>query len=232
MRQNQKKNERRLTPVELWLLLAGSIFAGLLLAELLLEVFFTLRGSARVFLVAVIAICYYLFAYLYAKRTNDEIPLRIVQIFLFIIYLACLFDLTLLGKSVGRQHYDKERLDYIDWFVNLHPFRTIKNYIVGFRKGYFNLWWFSANLLGNLLLLAPLSLLLPMLFRLQRRWYVFLPTILLISAVVEALQYLFMLGSCDIDDLILNFIGAVLLFFLFKIPPIRRLLRKITRSEF
>ena len=41
---------------------------------------------------------------------------------------------------------------------------------------------------------------------------------------VELLQLATMLGSCDIDDLILNVIGASLGFFLWKHTPLHRLL--------
>lgn len=42
----------------------------------------------------------------------------------------------------------------------------------------------------------------------MRRFYVFLPTVLFVTALIEALQFCFMRGSCDIDDLLLIAGGA------------------------
>ena len=129
-------------------------------------------------------------------------------------------------------HFPGTREDYLELFVNFRPFRTIRNYLLGFRNGYLAFWRLALNLLGNFFLLAPLALFLPILFRFERKWYIFLPTVLAISCCVEALQYLFMAGSCDVDDLILNFLGATAIFFFLKIPPLRRLIRVVTKSEF
>lgn len=231
----KNKNQTKapaLQPIEFGFFLAGCLFALLLLVEFVLEIFFTLHLTARIFLVLCACLSYYIAAYLLADRTGNLKRLRGVQIALFVIYLLCLVDITLIGSSVGRLHFSGTRDDYLELFVNFKPLDTIKKYLVGFQNGYFSLWRFSINLLGNLLLLAPLSLFLPIFFRRERKWYFFLPTVLVVSSAVEALQYLLMAGSCDVDDLILNFLGAAALFFLWKIPPLRRLIRIVTKSEF
>ena len=227
-----KQKSHALQPIEFGFFLAGCLFSCLLILEILLELFFTLQISAQAFLVIAGGLSFYIAAFLFANRTKNLKRLRGVQIALFIVYLLCLADITLFGSSVGRLHYSGAREDYLALFVNLRPFDTLNKYLRGFRNGYVSLWRLSLNLLGNLLLLSPLSLFLPLLFRHERKWYVFLPTILLCSCGVEALQYLLMAGSCDVDDVILNVIGATILFFLCKIPPLRRLIRVITKSEF
>ena len=66
------------------------------------------------------------------------------------------------------------------------------------------------NLAGNIIMFVPLGFLLPRVFiRLNRFRKVLLTTALIITAV-EIIQLLTLVGSCDIDDLILNVIGSAL----------------------
>ena len=219
-------------PIEIGFFVAGCLFAFLLLVEFLFERLASLHFLAQVFLVLAACASFYTAAYLYADRTAELQRLRRAQILILVVFILCLADITLIGSSVGRLHFPGTREDYLELFVNFHPFRTICNYLRGFLNGYLALWRLVLNLLGNFFLLSPFALILPILFRYERKWYVFLPTVLAVSCSVEALQYLFMAGSCDVDDLILNFLGATAVFFFLKIPPLRRLIRIITKSGF
>lgn len=89
--------------------------------------------------------------------------------------------------------------------VNLHPFSTIQMYLSG-RAG---LWKAVRNIGGNILVFAPLGIFIPLL----RKKLAFLTTFLtalFISGSIELAQYKTGLGSCDIDDIILNVFGAML----------------------
>ena len=64
---------------------------------------------------------------------------------------------------------------------------------------------------GNLLLLAPLGVLLPLLDPRLQHWYTVTLVCAVISAGIEVFQGLFVVGRAfDIDDLILNTVGALL----------------------
>ena len=97
--------------------------------------------------------------------------------------------------------------------LNLRPFRTIRLFtdvIAGGGRAYESALVRAAyvNLLGNVVMFAPLGWFLPRLFpRLRRFWRTFLCAALLIAAV-EAVQLFTRLGSCDIDDLLLNLCGV------------------------
>lgn len=85
--------------------------------------------------------------------------------------------------------------------VNLTPFATLRLF---YRAGGTAA---KINLLGNLLVFVPLGLLPPIIWKKLRR---FVPGILpgfLFSLTVECLQY-FTGRSVDIDDLLLNTLGA------------------------
>lgn len=73
------------------------------------------------------------------------------------------------------------------------------------------------NLGGNIIMFIPLGFLLPRVFpRLCSLPQVLLATAAIIT-VIELLQLFTLVGSCDIDDLILNVIGAALGYGLYKL---------------
>ena len=72
------------------------------------------------------------------------------------------------------------------------------------------------NIFGNLLIFMPYGVFLPLIFKKQEKFKNFFITITLSVVAIELLQFITMSGSCDIDDLILNVIGAVIVFFIFK----------------
>ena len=95
--------------------------------------------------------------------------------------------------------------------VNLKPFRTIRNFLRHYRRtgSLFSL----SNLLGNLVLLFPFGVLMPVMFRPLRRFWTFLPLAAVLAAGVELVQWLTRTGVADVDDSILNFAGAALGYF-------------------
>ena len=73
------------------------------------------------------------------------------------------------------------------------------------------------NLGGNILMFIPLGFFLPLLFpRLRKLGKTLLATALIITTV-EIIQLLTLVGSCDVDDLILNVLGAALGYALYKL---------------
>lgn len=213
-------------------LIAATTVAALLFAEYLVRAYIEVSVPAKITLTLFMVSGYYAAAFLNHRRTGNARLLRVAQILLFALFVAFLLDVTLLGFSVDRVHYSGSREEYRYWFCNFTPFATIENYIRGYQKGYFAFRYMILNLLGNLLLYVPFALFLPLLFRHERRWFFYIPTVLLAALAAEALQFLFMVGSCDVDDFLLNVLGAVSFFFLLKIPPLRRFVRWITASDF
>ena len=73
------------------------------------------------------------------------------------------------------------------------------------------------NLLGNVLLFIPLGLFPPLLYpEMQKFWKIILQAAGTMT-VVELAQMLLLVGTCDVDDLILNVAGAALGYGLFRI---------------
>ena len=100
--------------------------------------------------------------------------------------------------------------DYAQAFLarlELVPFRTIIEFIGLVETPTIGDLAFR-NLVGNIVLFVPIGIFLPLLFRKQRSFRVFLPTTVLLICAVEITQIVTLLGTCDVDDLILNTAGA------------------------
>lgn len=66
------------------------------------------------------------------------------------------------------------------------------------------------NLAGNVIMFVPLGALTPCIWgKLQKFWRHFLCMVLIIVGI-ELLQLVTLLGSCDVDDLILNLVGTTI----------------------
>ena len=99
--------------------------------------------------------------------------------------------------------------------VNLEPFYSIRRYLIHYRRtgSLFSLF----NLVGNVLLLFPLGILLPAVFRPMKRWWLCVPVLALVSLGIELLQWYFGVGVADVDDSILNFAGALAGYLLYSV---------------
>jgi colanic acid biosynthesis glycosyl transferase WcaI len=137
--------------------------------------------------------------------TNREMPVRkqekrkLTNIFKLIFtssYFIILFYLVFfISRRRGGYSYD----------INLVPVRnTLRelNYLT--EIGRFN---YFSNIFGNILLFFPLPIILKMYLKVYK-----FSTVLFISmffsTAIETLQYIFRVGVADIDDVILNTIGA------------------------
>ena len=73
------------------------------------------------------------------------------------------------------------------------------------------------NLVTNLLLFAPMGFFIPLLFKDKiTNIKQFIILIIILSLFVEILQFITYRGSTDIDDIILNTIGAIIIYILMK----------------
>ena len=122
------------------------------------------------------------------------------------------YSLLMIWLLFFREGYDPT-LPYMDQLkFNLTPFATISRYVQHLTWANRQDLWGSAavNLLGNIIMFIPLGFFLPRVVpALGKFWRTVLVTVLIITAV-ELAQLFTLLGSCDIDDLILNVMGAAI----------------------
>lgn len=143
---------------------------------------------------------------------------------LFALYAAAVCYLVLL--SPDRWHRRAFTLDwkqrmleygvpqYTRIFQNTKPLQTLTDYI--FHAEHYNLSNMLYNVLGNLALFLPLGMLVPTLFLSFRSIHRVFFTGLVSSLAIEFLQFWFALGSFDVDDLLLNLVGALSGYALFR----------------
>ena len=96
--------------------------------------------------------------------------------------------------------------------MNLVPFHTIGNYWKVVSRLEFTPLFFHCviNLGGNIILFIPIGYFLPRLWPFLRNFFSFLLVCTAAITLVELLQLVTLLGSLDIDDLILNLFGMII----------------------
>lgn len=153
---------------------------------------------------------------------------------LFIFYLVLLIDFTLINNGYGRDIlsvFDPDRSSfrrYLKESTNFIPFATVKLFIKGYM--HHNLSWADTaiNLLGNFAFFMPVPFFLCILKNERISYFKMLIFLFLCISCVEFLQVVFMTGSCDIDDLILNLSGAMLFYFVVCRSSVSKILTKLT----
>lgn len=133
---------------------------------------------------------------------------------LFLPYSFVLLFKLLLGRSAFYFGNLKYFFETGDWhaihggLINLVPFKSTIRYLTEFDS--YNLDIVLMNTLGNVIIFIPFGFLLPLLFKqinnVKMASKIFIKFILLI----ESLQLLTFTGVFDIDDIILNMLGALI----------------------
>lgn len=116
--------------------------------------------------------------------------------------------------------------------VSLVPTRNFRIIIAAYNAGTRSIRYVIRNFGGNLLAFAPLALFLPLLAKRTRR---FLPFLLCVAGIVvacELLQLVTLSGWCDIDDLLLNTLGAAAAYGLLHIPKIAEFVEGLTLLDY
>ncbi|MCI9642382.1 MAG: VanZ family protein [Eubacterium sp.] len=139
----------------------------------------------------------------------------------FGVYLISLFSILIiprLGVYVGFAPFEIELMHTInvnERSYNLIPFETISQQISDLKNGIDN-YFPLTNILANLLLFLPMPIFIKLINIRVKDIYCLLIT-LCICIMCEILQYLEGYRTCDIDDIILNFFGAVIGMTMFNI---------------
>lgn len=124
--------------------------------------------------------------------------------------LYCAVMLWLLFDRSGASE-DVPYWEQVSANLNLVPFRTLRLFgslLTDHRPHLVRAA--VVNLFGNVVMFIPLGLLLPMVWEKLRSLGKVLLTTAAIITIVEIMQLFTLVGSCDIDDLILNLIGSAL----------------------
>lgn len=118
--------------------------------------------------------------------------------------------------------------DYVKRNIQLIPFYTVKEMaaLMINSEASVNARILAAiNIIGNILLMFPAGLFLPIVFKRFRKFSVYALWMLVFITCIEILQVLTVCGSFDMDDILLNFAGSILGFLLFSI--VGKLIRRL-----
>ncbi len=128
---------------------------------------------------------------------------KIIKI-LFLVY--CIFLIYIL--FINKNYRNSLRM------VNLEPFATLNRYIKALERGYINPEIAFLNIGANFILFVPMGFFMPTLFKTKIIFFSIIN--LIIISLVEIIQYITCTGSADIDDIILNFTGAIIAYILMQ----------------
>ncbi|WP_033543871.1 VanZ family protein [Planococcus sp. CAU13] len=95
-----------------------------------------------------------------------------------------------------------------EWNTNIVPFHSIYTYITGAQN--FNLNIVIDNTLGNILIFIPLGIFLMLLFRRFNTIGKVAMAAFVLTVSIEITQFFLRVGRFDVDDIILNTLGAVI----------------------
>ena len=163
-------------------------------------------------------------------KDEKEKNRRNFLIIALIIYVILLITLVLIGNYrmsafSGITLFSKEHFEIYSNFI---PFSTIYDYIIKLIEERVNNSIFITNIIGNIFAFAPFGFFIPLIFK-EKLGSLGKFTILMIGIVfiVECIQFITMTGAFDVDDIILNVLGAVIVFEIMKLKTIRKIIEKI-----
>jgi glycopeptide antibiotics resistance protein len=153
----------------------------------------------------------------YKKRELKSLSLKRESVlFLFYVYIICVLLITMFPIPISQ--YKHLRLIP----VNFIPFvNTTQEFVKNLSSGKNNMIEFALqNIIGNVILFIPLGILLPLISNKVHSLKKMIVIAFLFSLFIEFIQFIsFQFGiyrTADIDDIILNILGAVLGFIVVK----------------
>lgn len=171
------------------------------------------------------------------KTENQNIKRKIMKnriAALFVFYIILIIDFTLIDDDLGRNIFgvlswnNAEFNRYINESTNLIPFETLKLFFNAFKSGTLPFWSIFENIFGNFAAFMPLPFFTACLFKKFNERYAVFTVTLFTVLIIELLQLLLLTGSSDIDDVILNVSGAMLMYEILRIPAVSKLLTRFT----
>lgn len=143
-----------------------------------------------------------------SRRNNGSVTIKIIWwTYIILLVLIVIFKFHGSLADLIRRMQFATQVGY-----NLVPFTTIQSQLETFGSGVSRL-----NLIGNIVPFIPFGILLPAAYPRMRRFISFFLTAILFELGVESLQYLTKLGSFDVDDIILNMVGIIFGYLIYRI---------------
>lgn len=147
------------------------------------------------------------------RNTNNSVRIMTIMYVVFLVYM-------LIGRNVSVWS-NALMSEVMPYRINIVPFRTIREYIEMLFVSDINKDIPLMNLLGNLFMFFPMGFLLP-LYKKNKNCKNFILSMMSILIFKEFLQFVCGKAVFDIDDIILNMIGAIIAFFIWNVVVFRK----------
>lgn len=210
------------------IILIGFVIIFSLLPNIVLNVVVSLGGFALpIFLIIITMIV----EVKKSKNIQEKNQIRNFWLkILFVIYLLLLIMILFLKNEYRMGGFENINTFSKEHFatINIIPFATIIDYISNLFSNNINTSIVIINLGINLLLFAPMGFFIPILFENKiKNIKQFGVLMIIITIFVEIVQFITYSGGADIDDIILNTIGAIIVYMLMKTKFVKNLLKKM-----
>ncbi len=134
---------------------------------------------------------------------------RVINVCLCILYILFLITILFLyGRGGVWTNLSLKK--YILSTSNIIPCKTIAGYFLAIKNGTMNADIPIKNIIGNIILFMPYAYFAFCYTRMSTKK--FLLTTLLILIVLEIVQMLLRVGTFDVDDILLNIMGAMMVY--------------------
>lgn len=198
----------------LFLLIAAVAF----IIQLIDIISYTIKFSIMQTFVLVIIQMIGLVGYAYDARNvvkNKRRMFIILHSIAFIIYLI----------NLAYQLFLNPALRHVNAIsgVNISPLKTIFLYYNAYTRHTLPIKNIILNMIGNVMLFMPFGYFVYVLFKPMRSFLPYFFFFLFMIIGVECIQYIWKVGSADIDDIILNMSGILILYIILKFPYIKKL---------
>lgn len=133
---------------------------------------------------------------------------RLVTGILFFIYFIVLFYFLFFSEKMGRTYSERT------YHYNLVPLKEISRFLK-----YVDVLGMGAvvlNIVGNVVAFVPFGIFLPMYSERCRKFWKAVYCSFELSLLVEVLQLIAKVGSFDVDDLILNTLGGMIGYLIYR----------------
>ena len=174
----------------------------------------------------------------YLENAEEKIKaVKFSLCILFIFYSANLLMLLFVDMTYGRtaRHIFNSDVSYKTYFkanTNFIPFKgiveqyeRIKFYYTNY--GILNLRYAFVNIAGNLAAFAPMGFFIPALFKRINNLKKFALLIIFTVIFVELMQFITKTGVCDVDDVILNSLGTIIVYIFIQTKFAKNILHKL-----
>lgn len=141
---------------------------------------------------------------------------RITSIFAIIYILTMIYLLFLMRIDGISEAYELSFTEHLNQYTNFIPFRSISRYSSTLAGGNGSMSVAIINLIGNIIMFIPMGIILPVYFDKARRFFGSVLITIFTILCVELIQFITFTGTFDVDDIILNFFGAIVGFCIWK----------------